>query len=226
MLERFEVMPDQIDIFVASDAECKVYRDVLGPNYHLIVGVPGIHKQREFIHDWYPEGARVLCIDDDVSAIKTVYKCVPFQVLIEAFFDFAEKHGCRLWGVYPTDHGLQLADRAVLGLSYIIGSFFGMVNWRGAQYPNPTTEDFTRSILAYELDKSVCRFDGIGPTTRYFSEPGGLQEYRTAARQDREMRELVARWPDYLRLRRRAGKMTDVQFRRRVRQAVLNPFGV
>ena len=224
VLQKYEVRSDLIDVFVATEAERKEYRRVLGPDIRLVVGVVGINKQREFIHDYYEEGQRILCIDDDVSALKSVYT-VPFDVLVDAFFDFAESRGCRLWGVHPNDHGLQLADRAVLGLSFIIGSFFGMCNWRGSSYPNPTTEDFTRSILAYEMDGAVVRFDGVGPTTRYFSEPGGLQEYRTAARQDREMRELVATWPEHVRLRRRVGRMTDVQFKRRVRVAVISPFG-
>lgn len=224
MLEECEVKPDRIDIFVASEAERKAYRAVLGPRYNLIVGVPGIHRQREFIHHYYWKGERVLCIDDDVRALKTLYPGVPFDVLIEEMFNVAETHGCRLWGVYPTDNGLQLQDRAVKGLKFIIGAFFGMSNFH-ASYPDPTTEDWTRTVLSYLEDGAVIRFEGVGIQTSYQTEPGGLQLYRTADLQDAEMRRLVKRFPDFLELRHKPGRYTDVRVRRLETEKIPNPFG-
>lgn len=224
MLEREEIPLNRIDIFVANREELRAYREVLGSGYNLIVGVPGIHRQREFIHNYYPEGARLLCIDDDVRRIRTLYPGVPLDILVERMFELAAEAGCRLFGIYPNDSGLNLRDRAVIGHTFIIGCFFGMVNVRGIQYPHPTTEDWFRTLTYSLLDGKVMRFEGLGPTTSYCKEPGGLQTYRTAERQEIEMRHLAGRWPRLLRLRHKSGRFVDVQMRRARNVVVEDPF--
>lgn len=225
-LQRQEVPVDAVDIFLASEEELAEYRRICGTAWHYIVGVPGIHRQREFIHTHYAEGAWILCLDDDVSGWKTLYPGVPFQVLIERCFEIAAAEGCRLWGVYPTDFGPQLRDRYTKGLVYILGSFFGMINWHPAAgaYPHATTEDITRSIQRYLADGAVLRFDGVGPHTLYFTEPGGLQEYRTPDRQRAEMEALVARYPDHVVLRQKHDTYVDVRVTRQPKTRVQNPF--
>lgn len=215
----------QIDIFVASKEEQAVYAAALGSEYTLIIGTVGINKQREFMESYYPIGSRILFLDDDVRAIKTVYPGVPFDVLVERMFDVTEENGIKLFGVYPTDSGLCLKDVAFKGLSYCIGACYGIIiSEFKPKYPHPVTEDYTRSILYYQ-HSGLLRFEGIGIQTHYFKEPGGLQEYRTIERQEKEMKALVARWPSLLRLRQRAGRMTDVRFTRVKREHVASPFG-
>ena len=225
-LQRQEFPRERIDIFLASAEELVEYQRVAGRGWNYIVGVPGINTQREFIHRHYKEGEWVLCIDDDVSSWKTLYPLVPFEVLIERCFEIAAAEGCRLWGIYPTDFGPQLQDRYVKGLFYILGSFFGMINWKGepGAYPHPTTEDYTRSIQRFLADGAVLRFDGLGPHTLYFQEPGGLQEYRTPERQLAEMEALVARYPDHAVLRKKF-QMVDCRLKRQVLKEVRDPFG-
>ena len=232
-LQRQSFPVDRVDIFVASQEEREEYRKVLGNSWNLILGKPGIHRQREEIHWWYAKGDWVLCIDDDVDSIRTLYPEVPFEVLIERCFQLAEAANCRLWGVYPTDFGTQLKNRMLQGRFYILGSFFGMINYHvlpgeaGPQpilYPHQTTEDFTRSLQCYEADGAVLRFDGIGPHTQYFKEPGGLQEYRTPDRQLAEMQALVTRYPEYVELRNKFA-LVDCRIKREVQAEVYNPFG-
>lgn len=215
---------DQIDIFVASEIERKIYESALGLEYSLKTGIVGINRQREFMESYYPNGTRVLFVDDDVCAIKTLYPGVPFDVLIERMFDIADQQGCKLWGVYPTDSGLCLQDRAVKGMTYIIGALYGMtISEFKPNYPHATTEDFTRSIV-FHVNSGVIRFEGIGIRTKYFNPVGGLAEYRTVDRQEMEMNTLVNRWPQYLRLRRRDKKFVDVQFLRSKQQIISSPF--
>ena len=222
-LEREGVPLEWVEVFVASEAERDLYREVCGDRIQIHVGVPGIHRQRQFIHDFYEEGERVFCMDDDIRALRRCkeWAGVPLMDLLVRFFNLAEEEGCRLWGIYPTDHGLQLKPRGVVGLRYCIGSCFGMKNWKGTEYPYPTTEDFVRTLEAYRLDGRVLRFEGVGPTTTYFKEPGGLQEYRTAERQDAEMTALVNEYPALVVPRYREGRYSDVRFKVKTEKVIV-----
>lgn len=219
-----------ITIFVADEAERQLYDSVLNTDvpsteqpYRLVVGELGIHNQRRFIHDYYPEGARVLCLDDDVSGILSLYPHIPFPEQVLHMFALADAAGCRLWGIYPSSDTRNLKDRAVVGRVYCIGACFGMTNWRGTEYPHQTTEDFTRTLDAEARDGNVIRFEGLAPVTRYFKEPGGLQLFRTPEIQAAEMRALVARWPDKVALRHKHGDWVDVRFKRRVQAMLEHP---
>lgn len=224
LLRREGICPDRIDVFVADADEFIAY-SALRPadyRYNIICGVPGIHHQREFIHAYYPEGQRVVSIDDDITAIKSVYGASVFHY-ISRMFQVAEDAGCSLWGIYPNANGLCLDDVAKRGFYFIIGCFYGMVNRHDYRYPHACTEDLTRSILAYKRDGAVIRFQGFGPQTSYLKEPGGLQTYRTPDIQRSEMSSLVAAYPDLLVLREKPHGFCDVRFRRRPR-TLLQPF--
>lgn len=226
LLRSVGVPPSRVTVFLADAKELAEYKKYLVPGYSpaLVVGVPGIHKQREFIHSYYPEGQRLVCIDDDVSKIKSLTPDVPLPSAIDRMFEIAEREGVRLIGIYPTDHGLSLKDRCVRGRYYVIGSFFLMINWKNSKYPHPTTEDFTRSLIAYVNDGAVLRFEGMGPTTRYFAEPGGLQTYRTPEIQAREMTELVNEWPEHLVPRYKNKEYSDVRFKKDCQKIIPTPF--
>lgn len=215
-----------ITVFVADAEEKLDYYMEMPDDFrpHIVVGRPGINKQREFIHEYYRPGERVVCFDDDVSRVKTLYPGVPLPTLLGRMFELAAAEGCRLVGVYPSDNGLSMKDRAVRGRVYCIGSMFLMFNWRGSVYPDATTEDFTRSLLCWHDGKSVLRFEGVAPTTRYFKEAGGLQTYRTPEIQEQEMKRLVEKYPEDVVLRKKHHGYTDVRFRRLVEKIIPSPF--
>ena len=205
----------QITVFLADESEELSYRSELGASCPtLVVGVPGIHHQRRFIESYYPAGTRLLCMDDDVSAIKRPFNPIPLKDVFASCFRIAEEEGCNLWGISPTDNGLSLKNEAVVGLRYIIGACFGMtVPSAPLDYPRPFTEDFRRTILSFQRDGKVLRFNGMGPTTRYFKEPGGLQEFRTPEGQESQCIEFCAEFPELTTLRKREGKPTDLRLK-------------
>lgn len=219
MLKREGIAAERIYLFVADASEAAVYATAeVG---HIIVGVPGINRQREFIHEFFDVGKPVVCIDDDVSAIRRPFqKNVALGTLLDQMFLLMAKEECRLAGIYPCDHGLQLKDRMIKGQLFIIGCFHLMRNWKGTVYPHPTSEDYHRSLVA----GPVLRFEGLGPTTRYAKEPGGLQSYRTAEIQEQEMIALTEQWPDKAILRRKKNGYVDARIKRRVERIVQQPF--
>lgn len=216
-----------VDVFVADEEEAAKYRKVLGPEISIVVGVPGIHRQRQFVQRFYPRDVWVLSCDDDIRAVKSIFvdKSYKLSDAIPDILRISEREECNLVGFYPNDNGLCLQDRLVIGHKYIIGSVYLFKNChREFVYPDANTEDFTRSILTYLADGKVGRFEMFGIQSAYFKEPGGLQTYRTPENQEAEMLRLVESYPELVKLRRREGKMVDVQFRRKPQKVIWSPF--
>jgi hypothetical protein len=223
MLAKESVPSDLITIFLASEDEKAAYAAVC--DLKLVVGLPGINHQRRFIEEYYPVGTKVVSIDDDISQIKMLHK-IPLMDAIEKCFDFCEREGCYMWGVSPTSHTLSMKDEYIVGRRYIIASFHGMIIREPILplSPSPFYEDFWRTLEAYKRDGKLIRFGGISPVTRYFIEPGGLQEFRTQEAQHAAFVDFAQRFPDFCWLRVRPGRYTDAVIKRTVSGRVAKPF--
>ena len=68
MLKRLGVPTSHVFIFVANEAEGQKYKTRLGAEWpNIIVGVPSLFQQRNFINGYFDEGTHLLCLDDDVE---------------------------------------------------------------------------------------------------------------------------------------------------------------
>ena len=213
-----------ITVFVASEEEKAAYEASACTDYRpkLVVGVPGINRQRRFIEEYYPVGTRVVCFDDDVTSLKMIQRRTLLK-LFESCFEIADREGCKLWGFSPTSHTLSLKDEAIVGLRYIIGAAFGFTAGHRIDYPWACAEDFTRSVEHFKRDGRVIRFNGIGINTSYYKTPGGLQTYRTPEIQQHEMEEFVEAYSDLAKLRERTGKPTDCRLKLVTEKRLLRP---
>jgi len=219
------VPADSIYLFVEPDQR-KRYEAALAryyPDYlpNMCEGRPGTSGQRRAIEDAFL-GERIVCLDDDVRGLK-MKEPMPLLQLFEECFRIADREGCALWGFHPSDNGLSMRDAATVGLSYIIGSCFGMTCKYLLDYPNNLTEDFERTLQYYMRDGKVIRFNGVGIKTRYFAK-GGLEEFRGDGAQESAMRAFHERYRDFCRIRERDGKPTDVVIKTLVQKRVLLPF--
>ena len=73
VFEQHKIDPTKVTIFVADNDEEAIYREALknhdyGSN--IVVGVPTIGAQRNFIEKWYPEGTRLMMFDDDIQEVQ------------------------------------------------------------------------------------------------------------------------------------------------------------
>ena len=106
LLREHKIPHELINIFVANEEEVEIYKKTLDPQSYgsIIKGVIGMRAIRNFIQDWYPEGAKIVNIDDDVQAIKVRQnnqECKDLQnldSLINEGFGLVEKYKCSLWG--------------------------------------------------------------------------------------------------------------------------------
>ena len=213
VLAEYKIDPKKIDIFVANKEEEKIYKEALDPKtYHkIVVGVPKIGPQRNFISNYYPIGKPVIHMDDDIqgfieysaTAKRNEKKLVNLEALIQKGFAECRKHNCRLWGIYPTPNGYFMSDKVDSDLRFIIGCFNGMFN-PGTKGPKGVKlelemdkEDYERSVRFYIADSGVIRMRGYAPKTAYYTEKGGNQEFRTKKSVMDGAKWMVKTFPDY-----------------------------
>eukprot|EP00746_Dinoflagellata_sp_MGD_P001205 gnl/MRDRNA2_/MRDRNA2_102244_c0_seq1.p1 gnl/MRDRNA2_/MRDRNA2_102244_c0~~gnl/MRDRNA2_/MRDRNA2_102244_c0_seq1.p1 ORF type:complete len:484 (-),score=67.95 gnl/MRDRNA2_/MRDRNA2_102244_c0_seq1:187-1638(-) len=74
LLKKHCIPESCVYIFVANEHEHTRYAAALGDRWpNLIVGVPSLWRQRNFITNYFPEGLHIVSLDDDVEEIYRVH---------------------------------------------------------------------------------------------------------------------------------------------------------
>ena len=218
-LEKYGIPKDKITVFVVREQFIEYKKTC--PGYQIVIGVPGLVEQREFIENWYDLDTNILFMDDDVSDLffvsdaKTRQPLSNLNQFISDGFLRASEIGATLWGIYPVDNAMfafksqEISD----GLSYIVGAFYGQKNTRDIRLETADSiEDRERTILRYLRDGKVLRFNKVGLKTKYFASGGLMSEDRQKIHQIAS-EALVEKYPTFLRLKTRKNGYVDCQVR-------------
>jgi len=194
-LKKGKVDKRRIFVFVASKTEEKLYREKMDPDTYniIVVGKKGLVPQRRYISQYFPEGTRIVSMDDDVQNMVKLTKDDRLQKIsnLDSFFKRAfntlTKHNLYLWGVYPVKNNLFMKRKTTTDLRFVIGVVHGYINRHSKDlYPSMKSvskEDIEQSILFYLKDGGVLRFNDITFTTK-FNAPGGLGQDRFKMNKD------------------------------------------
>ena len=184
-LKRGKVNKKRIYVFVANRSEERLYREKMDPDtYHkIVVGKKGLVPQRRYISQYFPEGTKIVSMDDDVQNMiqlkrdDSLKKISNLDILFKRFFKTLERKNLYLWGVYPVKNNMFMSHKTTTDLRFIIGVVHGYINRHSKDlYPSMRSvskEDIEQSILFYLKDGGVLRFNDITFTTK-FNAPGGL----------------------------------------------------
>lgn len=176
------------------------------PYVKIVVGVEGMAAQRNFMTRYYPEGTKILYMDDDIremieydeDADRSEKVLVGLRERVDRWFEILQASGFRLFGIYPVANGYFMKKGFTMDLRYIIGSCYGIIN-PGIEELEITLddkEDYLRTILMYLYDGGVVRFTDVSVETAYYSEKGGMQVERTEGRVLAAAKSLVRDFPD------------------------------
>lgn len=219
VLKQYKIPASKIHIFVANEEEKKKYEEGLekGSYGHLTVAIKGLPEARNFIFKSFPKGQEIVEMDDDIRGFveytpRTKRHERPLQDLAGLFdrgFAECKKAGARLWGLYPVPNGFFMKPTVTTDLKFIIGSTWGCIN-PGEEIQldlGGEKEDYRRTILFWEADGVVVRLNFVAPKTAYYKEPGGLQDGDRKAREEKTVKTMLKRWPQYIKLnpRRKSG---------------------
>jgi len=223
-LKNGKVSPSKIYIFVANKEQEKLYKEEVPTSmYHkIVVGKLGIANQRKFISKYFPENQYIVSMDDDVEALEMMTspdKLVKIHDLDKFFKDAYKKlkeENLYIWGIYPVHNPFFMKKNISTGLKFIIGVLYGYINRHNTKLEPSiqaeTKEDYEQSILYYQLDGGVLRYNYIVPKTK-FNAPGGLGTDRFD-RNKKAADYLKKTYPDIITIFHRKSGMPEVKLAR------------
>lgn len=201
-LERMEVDPADVSIYMANEDQMLIYDAYLPPRWaaRLKMGVPTVNAVRNLIQRSHPVGTELLYMDDDIHNVVVRHKNITmktkrkdqyhyitpteFRTLMAMGFSECKANNLFIWGVYPTNNPMHMRNRTFIGLTYIVAAFFGMVvrHDQDTMTQYPVKEDHERTLRYYVKDGGVIRIEGVGLQTTYFGGGGGLHADGVEAR--------------------------------------------
>jgi hypothetical protein len=200
----------EVDLFLSDGNELNAYKESLKeyPINFIVTDKKHVNTQRNFIVDYYEEGQLVLGIDDDIQSIQmriSEKKTMPLLNLTEFVdhaFEISQQHKFDMWGVNAVLNPYFMRNNISFNLKYIVACFYGWRNtYQEKAYvstnPEYGKEDYERSIRYYMADRGLTRFNYVAPKTKYYSEDGGIQTYRTVEYEQKAVDWLLKTFPMY-----------------------------
>jgi hypothetical protein len=179
MLHKYKIPKQQITLFVANKKEYDIYYSkVAEPLYgSIVIGVPGLMQQRNFIMQYYPVGTQIVSFDDDVSGLWQLEggKLVPLvglKQVIQNGFALCKRLGYHMWGIYPTKNAGWMSPEPSINLKFLIGHMYGIIN-RKIVLHAPLKHDYELSLENAVRDGGVVRLNDIVATTK-MGKAGGI----------------------------------------------------
>jgi hypothetical protein len=212
----------KIHVFVVEEDK-ETYETELNREWYgkIVVGVPTIVAQRQFIVDYFTEGQWIISLDDDIESLDlslTEFKTAD-EFFRKAFATCVEEEAY-LWGIYPVFNEYFRKDRqpVTTSISFVVGAFYGFINRHDDDLKThlaKNKEDVERSILYYLKDKKIIRFNRIGFKTKYYgSDGGGLGNKKSRLETNKaDAVALNETYPDLTRIKIRKDGMYEIVLR-------------
>ena len=224
-LKQTDVDMAKVDIFLSNPNEEQAYRDNLQdyPVNIIISNTKHVNTQRNFIVNYYKENELILGIDDDIDMVamkvddKNTTQLNSLVDFVEQAFTISLDRKIDMWGVNPVINPYFMKNNVTFNLKYIVACFYG---WRNnhekkayvSTNPEYGKEDFERSIRYYIADGGVTRFNYVAPKTKYYSEKGGIQNYRTVEYEETAVQWLLKTFPMFCKRNTKSkGKYPEVR---------------
>ena len=214
-----KIKPNIVDVFVADEKEYKDYKylELIGVN--IIIGVVLLHRQRNFIQDYYEENQCIIQIDDDIDCLK-IKKGKKTEILdnldaiIKIGFKECFKHKTKLFSIGAVDNHFFMNNKISTNLKLCVGSFFGIIidKDKSLYLGLEEKEDYERTIKYFIKFKKVVRLNMIATKTTYYTGKGGMVDSRTEEEQNKSAMYLCKKYPSLIKINnKRKSKYTELR---------------
>lgn len=218
-------LPRDYYVLCVNDESEKAKYEAENPGVEILVSHKrGCMPNRNFLLDYFPEGSKILMVDDDVEGLfeqrapgrKGLVKMTGDEVdtLIKKGFHLCEVNGTKFWGVYPT-YNHYFMSRTIVPHGFIVGMFMGIIVSDQRFDTNVKFKDdyaFTcQHILKY---KKIVRFNYVCVKAQYLTNAGGSANFRTAEAIEQDVEYLIRKYPNFVqRNNKREGNEILLKFR-------------
>ena len=228
-LEKYKIPKKSIYIFVIEE-QLDLYKNIIGNEYNIIVGVLGISEQRAFISNYFEEGERLVSMDDDIKKIlelkmkdnkKYLEDIEDFNKLIQHAFRLIDLEKASCCGVYPTDNPYYMSFQYCNNLKFCIGQLRFFLNNKSIEASRryKLLEDYETSLKYFLKDKKIIRLNNICLEAAYNCLRGGLNSItdRSYETKKEEVYKFYEEYEMYCHIKDRetkSGMKIDIQFTR------------
>ena len=223
-LKECNIPNDIIDVFVANEEEYEIYKNYVPKELYgnLIVGKETIHRQRNFIRQYYPEYTYLFHLDDDIDELQILKNgelekvTTELDKIIQFGFYLLKKENTRLGALYPVKNAFFMDYSYHTGLYYCIAGGCWTINDKSKlmDVVLDDKEDFERSIKAFLKYGKVVRLDNVTIKTVYYGTHGGLQETRTPERIRKSGEYLIEKYPHLCEENKARKKHYEIRFKK------------
>ena len=164
-------------LFIQSDKDAKEYKEAF-PELKQVRSPKGYLNTLNKISNYYPKGAKIIKMDDDLSAILhlvdgNLRKVGDAYGLFNKTFGIMKNVGASLGGYYPTPNPKFMAGRKPIttDLRFIQGALYCFVN-RGIKFGSipQGKSDYSFTIENYKRDGKVVRLNDYSFRYSYSSD--------------------------------------------------------
>ena len=185
------------------------------------MGKLGIKEIREFIINYYNEGDKILCMDDDIDDIKMknpkswekscLVEIEDLKVEVDLGFKLCEEHKTKLWGVYPCDNNMMMKNKASTHLMFCGGWLYGMIIDKDVFKLNVSQyDDYERSIKVFQKYGKVIRLNYLCAKTKYNNNKGGMCDSNRINIMKRDLDILNELYGDYIIIKKKKSSIIGV----------------
>ncbi|HNX02203.1 MAG TPA: hypothetical protein PLE33_05880 [Candidatus Cloacimonas sp.] len=199
-----EFSKEEVFIFVHDAEDYAKYQINAGRAQIIQTNAPqGIVNQRNFILDYFPEGEKIIMLDDDIKKVKKlINKRLSSNVSVKQFFSFGfslcTAHNYKLWGVYPIANSFFMKPK-LSNHHFIIGTLTGIINNKLRYDSNlKVKEDYDFTLQNIIKFGGALRLDYYTIEAEHYTNKGGCVDYRNEQIERECANYLLRKYPKFL----------------------------
>ena len=219
LLSKHNIDFDKVYIF-AHPWSYEEYYDLKDkyPKIHIVESLCGIMHSRNYINNYFPEGTRIVEIDDDVEDLVDLRNDCSLQNLDEFISESFNMCGNGIWGVSALPNKFFSSMKDKFGLQSIVATFCGYVLNKNIKLTLDLMEDYQRVIQYHLLGKNIFKRGWVGIRTKYWSNVGGIQtemDFEKRMQLQNYCADLLKEmYPDLVFQRKRKSGLKDIRFKK------------
>jgi hypothetical protein len=197
---------DKVYVFVSTDADLQLYTKAF-PLITIVQAPLGVANVDNFITDYFPQGQKIIYMNDDLTQICEVspenkFVNVPKNKLHDicnTMFTIMQQHNIGYAGFYPVVNTMFMlnGDEVKTSLCLIMDPFSLVINNHSIRITISDKSDFEKSILHYAANGALLRYNRIAFKAEYYGKVGGFQG-RNAQTELDTANQLMKKYPSYV----------------------------
>jgi hypothetical protein len=198
----------------------------------VVTPARGIGQQRQAIVDHYPEGTRLVGMDDDIEEViattgprwANVFNVPDLHSRFVEMFNWCDLEGLYVWGTAPVNNPFFMKEWGTppsVGLKLCMFTLFGWVNRPGHPVHTQTVQykdEQEFSLRAWWYDGAVLRADDMAVKTVFYADGGCTAAGRNWQQVEDSVVSLMQQWPDLVtRNTKKGSEWPEIKLARRQR---------